>query len=143
MLTALSWQRGETRDGEHGIRAPPAIPGSPGGFLAVELFESEVFDEGLHVILIDHNSFQRPPSEVEVPTQRDLFLSAVGGSGEPGRIGGDGEPGMDGTEGAPATRESDATVCIALSYFCFTDWHVDLRFMEYSQVLTGAVGESK
>lgn len=69
-----------------------------------------MYDEGLHVAVIAHESFQQPPTEVEVPTQRDLFLSAVGGSGEPGHIGGDGEPGMDGTEGAPATRESDATV---------------------------------
>ena len=53
---------------------------------------------------------QRPPTENEVPAQRDVLLSAVGGDGEDGHTGGHGEPGMAGSEGAPATREMDATV---------------------------------
>ena len=99
-----------TLDGQHGARATRAIPGSPAGFLAVELFESEVHQEGFNATVIENISMQQPPPFVEVPAQRDLLLSAVGGEGEPGHVGGDGEPGMNGTDGAPATRESDATV---------------------------------
>ena len=106
------FQRPETRDGRHGQRATRAIPGSPAGFIAVELSESTIHEEGLHVVVVEHRSIQQPPPEVEVPTQQDLFIQAVGGAGESGHVGGNGEPGMRGTDGAPATRESDATVAV-------------------------------
>lgn len=76
--------------------------------------------------VIDFASMQQPPSTVEVPAQRNILLSAVGGSGEPGRTGGNGEDGLDGIPGVAATRESDATV----SYY-----HLLLYFVEcYSGV---------
>ena len=99
-----------TLDGQHGTRATRAIPGSPAGFLAVELFQSEVHEEGIHVTVVGNASIQQPPPFVEIPAQRDLLLSAIGGEGEAGHVGGNGEPGMNGVDGAPATRESDATV---------------------------------
>ncbi|MCJ1398122.1 hypothetical protein MMC11_001319 [Xylographa trunciseda] len=102
-------RRGESRDGQHGRRASRAIPGSPAGFVAVELSESDEHLGGLHVVVLDYASIQQPPQSAEVPAQRDLLLSAVGGNGESGHVGGNGEPGMNGNQGAAATRESDAT----------------------------------
>ncbi|MCJ1432774.1 hypothetical protein MMC27_002131 [Xylographa pallens] len=100
---------GETRDGQHGRRASRAIRGSPAGFVAVELSESDEHLGGLHVVVLDYASIQQPPLSAEVSQQRDLVLSAVGGNGESGHVGGNGELGMNGNEGAAATRESDAT----------------------------------
>ncbi|MCJ1381811.1 hypothetical protein MMC17_004922 [Xylographa soralifera] len=102
-------RRGETRDGQHGRRASRAIRGSPAGFVAVKLSESDEHHGGLHVVVLDYASIQQPPLSAEVPAQRDLVLSAAGGNGESGHVGGNGEPGMNGNQGAAATRESDAT----------------------------------
>ena len=99
-----------TVDGQHGTKATRAIPGSPAGFLAIELSESDVYEAGVYATVVESASIQRPPPFVEIPGQRDLLLSAVGGEGEAGHVGGNGEPGMNGVDGASATRESDATV---------------------------------
>ena len=107
---SLILQFDASRDGSHGRNAAPAIRGGPAGFMAVELWESNIIPEGIHARVLRCDARQQPPPSVEVPTKRDVLFTAIGGAGEAGNVGGDGQPGMDGTDGSPATREIDATV---------------------------------
>ncbi|KAG8529861.1 uncharacterized protein KY384_005342 [Bacidia gigantensis] len=106
---ALVRLHGANRDGQHGIHAPAATPGEPGGFIAVELFESTQIEEGVHVEVSGFASRVEPPESIEVPARRDLILSAVGGNGQEGQVGSNGQAGMNGIDGTNATREVDAT----------------------------------
>lgn len=104
-------QFADDKDGAHGQNARPAVRGAPAGLLAVELSESNVSQEGIHARVIRYASRQQqPPPSVEVPAQRDLLFTAIGGDGENGHVGSDGQPGRNGDEGERATRTSDATV---------------------------------
>ena len=93
-----------------GANASRATPGAPAGFLAVDLSESALVEEGITVRTLGFTSRQEPPQILEVPARRDLLLSAIGGEGEAGHIGGNGQAGLDGVDGTPATRDIDATV---------------------------------
>jgi len=112
LLTLTNLQAGQfNRDGRNGRAARPAVPGSPAGYLAVQVSESSVHaDGGLHVDVVAVQPEGALPSSIEVPAGRDAFLSAIGGSGEDGLIGGDGEDGLDGFDGTDATSVSHATV---------------------------------
>ena len=87
-----------------------ATPGAPAGFLAIELSQSAVTEEGITVHRVDFASRQGPPESVEIPARKNLKVSAVGGRAESGHAGGNGQVGMNGIDGNPATREVDATV---------------------------------
>ena len=107
----IIYQFADDKDGAHGQNSRPAVRGAPSGLLAVELFESNVSPEGIHARVIRYASRQQqPPPSVEVPDQRDVLFTAIGGDGENGHVGGDGQPGRNGDEGERATRTSDATV---------------------------------
>ena len=90
--------------------AGTAIPGSPGGFLAVQLSPISSDSEGFLVDVLAQTLPNRLQRRIEVATQRNVLLSAVGGDGEPGRNGGDGGDGRPGIEGSPASRLVDAGV---------------------------------
>ena len=114
---------GENRDGQHGTNATRAIPGSRAGFIAVELSESTEIPEGVHVQVMQFHSREEPPASVEVPAQRDVLFTAIGGLGEPGHQGGNGQAGMDGVDGEPATRESDARVSFSWTNLVLSGTH--------------------
>jgi len=98
-----------TRDGQPGRNAPRAVPGGPGGTVAVRLFESERSQGAIRVDVENFSSSHRPPRSTEVAIGRDLILTAIGGNGESGHTGGDGQSGMNGANGTDATKGSDAT----------------------------------
>ena len=95
-----------------------ATPGAPAGFLAIELFESALTEQGITVHRVGFTSRQEPPEWVEIPARKNLRVSAVGGRAESGHAGGNGQDGMNGIEGNAATREVDATV--GHDYLCNT-----------------------
>ena len=109
MWMTISQAGTANRDGQHGMHAASATPGAPAGHLAVDLSESALVREGVHVQVIRFEGRQQPPQQLVVPPGRDLRLSAVGGKGEAGHDGGNGQAGMKGADGSPATREVDAT----------------------------------
>ncbi|KAI9711435.1 MAG: hypothetical protein M1812_007180 [Candelaria pacifica] len=101
--------RDGSRDGRPGTNARRATPGAPAGFLAVDLSESTLVEEGITVRTLGFMSRQEPPHVLEVPARRNVLFSAVGGRAESGHTGGDGQKGANGGDGTPATREVDAT----------------------------------
>ncbi|KAL9612032.1 MAG: hypothetical protein Q9167_003358 [Letrouitia subvulpina] len=104
---------GESRDGQHGVNASQPISGAPAGFMAVKLSESTSIEEGIHVRVLNYAARLEPPAAVEIPTRKDVLLTAIGGAGEPGRNGGEGQNGTKGVDGQDATRETDATAQMA------------------------------
>ncbi|ERF75585.1 hypothetical protein EPUS_04565 [Endocarpon pusillum Z07020] len=106
---SLALVRDQGSNGAHGADAAPPVPGSPAGFLAVEVTESKETQGGIRVNVMESAGMEKPPASVEIPIRQDVLFTAIGGDGEPGRTGGDGQNGMDGTDGAIATRTSNAT----------------------------------
>jgi hypothetical protein len=102
-------QHSVTRHGQPGTNAPQAIPGGPGGTLAIQLSESQLSQGAIHVHLVDTSQPHSLPPDTELPIGRELRLTAVGGIGETGNNGGDGQHGLDGVDGTPASKGSDAT----------------------------------
>ncbi|TGZ81003.1 hypothetical protein EX30DRAFT_364049 [Ascodesmis nigricans] len=100
---AQGFLEGLSKDGAHGVHAPPAQPGAPGCNISVDL--KPLHNRGISVQVIQPAA--RTP--IEVAGGKLLQLSSCGGDGAEGGRGGDGAKGKRGRDGTHADQYTDAT----------------------------------